>query len=420
MKQFLVRLFIPIIAVIGISFLHFTPYADTMLNCWNPEQREVMQQIDEHALEEAIDYHKQEPAFARRPLTTFLIEQTSNVFKIERGTSFILINLSLFFLCGIVLFYACVSTGSSITEALFSQFIFYAGFSILFAFFNTNYTYDEPLTYLFFLLSLIFFRRMNFILFSVFFLMAAISRESVYLFIPAFIYSIIKTGFSGRRLLGFSAALLLIIILHAIVLKFVYPPFYTGQGIVELHSRFTLLQFNFQDSQYTIETISSFFLIMLFPLFLLFRHRVYIHQQNELNQTVRAFFLIFILNTFIVLTSAYARESRLFALPLLWIFPLLGQLLARDWELVKSIKSLNFRTLKWPVLLIQLLILMLAYYYCYFMYRTTIQLPETTFNRGYLFLIILLCIILSWLPQKKGEIISADPDIYKQETEMTS
>ena len=95
-------------------------------------------------------------------------------------------------------------------------------------------------------------------------------------------------------------------------------PTTTSGDLWQWQARFSNLQANFRNTNYTVETLVGIFLVLAWPLVLL----------RPLLGKLRFFTLglvaSLVVNTFIVLFMAKAREARLFALPLLLIWPLLG------------------------------------------------------------------------------------------------
>ncbi len=417
MNKFLTGLLVPIIGICFLLLFHFNTRVDTMLNQWNDQDKSAMQRIDQQALREAVDYHKEEPAFARRPLSTFLFEKTSSTTHLQMGTSFILVNFCLFFLCGIALYYFSLQLSLTTAEAVFSQMIFYSGFTVLCAFFNTNYTYDEPLTYLCFILSLIAFFKNKTILFFLFFLLSCLCRESGYLFLPIFLFLTFQKNDVTERYkitILHTIGFVFVMILHAVFLKMVYPSFFTIQSHQELSSRMDLFEFNFQDIKYGRETIFSFFLVNAIPLYLLLQFWSDIKKVTLEKKLASGFLFLLFCNTLIVIFSTIARESRLFALPLLLIYPLLGKYLLLE---MKRFRTGKLAKLDFPILamiILNIAVLFLAHWYFFKVYETTIHPKQFNYNCEYLFTIVLLIVVLnikSLMTEPHSS--SVAPDIYR-------
>ncbi len=398
MFKFLTGLIIPVFGILFILYFHFNVHVDTMLNQWNEQDKSAMYNTDQQALKEAVEYHTQEPAFARRPLSTFLFKHASTYLHIEVGTSFIIVSFFLLFLCGFTLYFLCLQLSLTIAEAICSQFLFYSGFTILFAFFNTNYTYDEPLTYLCLFLSLLTFFKKQWVLFFLCYLLSCLCRESSYLLAPVFVFLFARQTSqteSIKEMLLFITGIAGILLIHAAFLWMVYPAFFSPQSQQEMSSRMNLFDFNFQDIKYARETIFSFFLVSGFPLYLLVQYRQDIKKDAALCDVFKGFLFLFIVNILIVVFSTIARESRLFALPLLLLYPLLGRYFLKE---IKGFCRFTDFTLKIPQLMVILLhmgILWLAYWYFFTVYETTIHPKQFNYNCEYLFAMVLVMVLFN-------------------------
>lgn len=417
MNKLLTGFFAPMIGMLFILLLHFNTRVDTMLNQWNDQDKNAMHHIDQQALREAVDYHKVEPAFARRPLSTFLFEKTASMTHLPIGTSFILVNFLLLVCCGIAIYLYSLQVSFTVAEAVCSQLIFYSGFTILCAFFNTNYTYDEPLTYLCFIVSLIAFFRNKTFLFFLFFLLSCLCRESSYLFVPVFLYlSFYKKDNPARykHTILFAAAFMGVIVLHAYFLQWVYPSFFTSQSQQELTSRMDLVDFNFQDKRFGRETIVSFFIVNAIPLYLLLQSWNHIKKNKVEKKHLSSFLFLLSCNTVIVLYSTIARESRLFALPLLLIYPLLGRYFLLEIKKIRTSKLTKCSVAQWCLIAVNLSILYLAHGYIFTVYETTIHPKQFNYNGEYLFAIVLVIVGLNTMSLlTEQQPTNVDQDIYR-------
>ena len=130
---------IALVFVVADFGLHMSKHSDSMLN----ERNHV---ISNAFLTSQIQYHKELPPFARRPLTSWLIESTATTFGMRLGVAFIWVIYrdSTGNVTGSVL---TPTKGSSYWLAIGNMVIYFLGFSILFAFFTPLFTYDEPLQY---------------------------------------------------------------------------------------------------------------------------------------------------------------------------------------------------------------------------------------------------------------------------------
>ena len=104
----------------------------------------------------------------------------------------------------------------------------------------------------------------------------------------------------------------------------------------DLDSRFKAIELNFATSQAASETIISFFIILGLPLYFLYsvsRNRVLTLQQSKL---INAFLLTVLINTLVVLFMTKAREVRLFALPLFFIWPIFSTIFKHEINIICS------------------------------------------------------------------------------------
>ncbi|MGB7395302.1 MAG: hypothetical protein WA913_12990, partial [Pricia sp.] len=108
--------------------LHMLPNMDSMLN-------ENNTRISHGFLKSQIDYHQEIAPFARRPLTSFLIESAMQHLGLRPGHAFILINFLLLFLSGTLLFRLSKTLKATTAQGLINLCVYFLSFSVLFAFF---------------------------------------------------------------------------------------------------------------------------------------------------------------------------------------------------------------------------------------------------------------------------------------------
>jgi hypothetical protein len=87
-------------------------------------------------------------------------------------------------------------------------------------------------------------------------------------------------------------------------------------------------QFNFQNERFSIESIVSIFSTLALPIFIMLEHIKRKQLDKEEQKVYISFLFTCCLNTIIVLITARARESRLFALPLILWWPFYGKYFA--------------------------------------------------------------------------------------------
>lgn len=326
--DYLVNISLPLIVglvfVLGIFKLHMLPFLDSMLN----EQNSI---VSNGFLVSQIEYHKEFAPFARRPLTSLLINGVSDWFGLKPGMAFVWVNFSLFLIGGLLLYFLSRMLTKNYWFAVFNLLSFYVTFSVLFAFYPPIFTYDEPLQYALVFAAMLCFLKRKRILFVLLITLALIAKESTLFLLPGFLYlySTKSKKFIPKITFGRFLVLGLPLVFY---MGFLW--FYLGKMDFfhafesELPQRFSCWYQNFGSHKNSIETIISFCLVIGPFLYLLALN----WKNNLKNQWVKAFLVTLAINTPIVLLATLARESRLFALPLLFLwpvfFPLFGQQIA--------------------------------------------------------------------------------------------
>jgi hypothetical protein len=344
---------IALVFVVADFGLHMSKHSDSMLN----ERNHV---ISNAFLTSQIQYHKELPPFARRPLTSWLIDTTANTFGIRLGVAFIWVNFTLVFCSGILLFFLSRklsisydgNIGSKVSPpegkndsywtGIGNMVIYFLGFSILFAFFTPLFSYDEPLQYTMIFASLLAMYHRKWLLYTIFFTLALIARESTIFLMPALVLffldpskkSIFPVTTEFTKKLG---VILIPVVLYAVFLfLFIWKMnLWTGTS-EEMTDRISCFASNFKDQKSTMESLSSIFLVLGLPLYFIMvtvgRSEIDPAGKKYLN----AFWLTFTINTPIVLLTTFARESRLFALPLFFLWPIFIQIFKRELRLLFS------------------------------------------------------------------------------------
>ncbi len=369
LKNFLYASSISLICCLFIFKVHTLKKSNSMIN-WKTETINTKRHtISEEYLVQLVDFHKTELAFIKRPLTTYSIELLSHTTSLSIGQSFVVVNFTLLFFCGIALFYLAKLILDDSRFSNFSVLFFYLSFTVLFSFFPANYSYDEPLQYLLIFLSFAALLKRKWVLFILWFTIAIIARESSILILPAF--ALYFFGFTFKKPFQTEnikriLALVVPVVFYAVFLYL----FITLSGIGkasqnDLTSRLSHFLFNFQSQEYAVESFFSLALAIGVHVYFLFSYL----SDNVLNgmekKLVKSFLLTLIINTIIVLISTLARETRLFALPLIFIWPVFGKILLHELKILGSPK--NYLKLVNNILPIGTLILLWAF--CFLIYR---------------------------------------------------
>lgn len=383
--------FVSLVLVFFIFKIHMLSDVDSMLN----EKNTVISNI---FLTSQIDYHKELAPFARRPLTTFLIENVSNRLDITLGESFIWVNFSLLFLSGILLFRLSRVMDSGFFKGIFNLIVYFLSFSILFAFFPPIFSYDEPLQYCLIFAGLTSYLKKQWTGYLFWFTAAMIARENSAFLVLGLALSAPMQSLNYRK--GLSSAQLghSILIGFPILLYLVFIVFFIEANELwegtqnEFLTRFSCFTENFKDTPSSIETIISLLLTVgIFIYFLLASFPRHNPGPKE-NKFVRAFIVSCTLNTLIVLMAAFSREARLLALPLVFLWPLMGQFCLREIRLLLTFKNylLCFSNWKYAALIG---ILTLANYFISFKIYVPSFPPSDNYFNEYLFLSLqLMCL----------------------------
>jgi hypothetical protein len=319
--------------------------------------------ISNEHLSETVEFHKTEPAFARRPITTYLIEVVSKNSSLTIGESFTLVNFTLLFLCGIALFYTAKLISDNIPLSNFSVISFYLSFTVLFSFFPTNYSYDEPLQYLLIFLSLITLIKGKWPLFILCFSLSMIARESSILLLPAITLYLMeiefKKAFQPENIKKILAIAVPVGLYGIFLYLFISMYGIEKKSATDLTNRFSHFLFNFQNQEYAIESFFSLALAVGVHSYFLFNYLSNNKLTSMEKKLIKSFLLTLIINTIIVLVSTSARETRLFALPLIFIWPIFGKIVIHELKILGSPQ--NYLKLVNNILPIGTLILLWAF-----------------------------------------------------------
>ena len=299
--------------------------------------------ISNQHLTETVVYHKTQPAFAKRPLTTWSIEVLAYHTPLNMGEAFVVVNFGLLFVCGIALFYLARLLLENTRLANFSVLFFFLSFTVLFSFFPTNYSYDEPLQYLLIFLSILALIRKKWGLFILGFSLSLIARESTIILLPAIALYFMeferKTLFRSESIKKMGALVLPVVIYIAFLYLFITFSGIGKESKDDLDGRFSHFLINFQNQEYAVESFLSFALAIGVQAYFLFSYVANNPLTSLEKKLIRSFLLTVIFNTLIVLTTTLARETRLFALPLVFIWPIFGKILLHELKILGSVKN---------------------------------------------------------------------------------
>ena len=382
--QYLIS-FLMVLLIYGI---HMLPVSDSMLNENNTKLSNVF-------LASQIRYHQEFAPFARRPLTSLLIEGSSGIFGVTLGESFVLVNLLLLWISGILIYTLSLRLKASKRQAMFNLVAYFLTFSVLFAFFPPVFSYDEPLQYCLILLSILALIREKWKYYVPLFLMATIARESTVFLWPGLV--VIFSGLSLKaenKLTSIGKKKLFLLFLPLPLYGIYLGIFIWATGIWKetsevVANRLSCYFQNFGTYASSVETIVSFFLVLgpgLYFLFMSTKPKAYTILEKKY---ILAFLLALVINTPIVMAATLARETRLFALPLFFLWPLAGQLFGKDLTLLlKPRLYLDcFRDWRYSFVLVGLCLII--YMVSFKLYVPSFPSKDNFFNE-YLFLLLLI------------------------------
>ncbi|SHI94694.1 hypothetical protein [Pseudozobellia thermophila] len=393
---------VAISATLSILCIHMLPAVDSMLNENNVKISHVF-------LQSQIDYHKELPPFARRPFTTLLIDGATKNLGIRAGHSFILINFLLMFASGILLYLLSIQLKASRKTALANMLLYFSSFSILFAFFPPVFSYDEPLQYCLIFASLTLFFKQRWKWFAILFTLSAITRETSLILLPALAYlafndQVFNNGEPGRKKAKKLAYLLVPVLAYLVYLGiFLWTNKLVGHAQNEMASRYSCFLENFENRKNTIESITSLYAVLALPVYLTLFHYKEKGAKKRDKDFIKAFWITAMINTPIVILTAFARESRLFALPLLLLWPVFFQLFANDLTPLFSKNSLRNWIKSKTSLLVFAGLTLGNFLFCFKLYAD-LGLGANNFYQEYLFV---LNLVLSYhvsyvLPKRKA------------------
>ncbi|TXK52150.1 hypothetical protein FVR03_01640 [Pontibacter qinzhouensis] len=396
MKNNFLAAVIALAATLLILALHLTDSFPSILNFRTPEINLAKDKISESHLAAAVAYHKAHPAFARRPVSTYLIESVHQHATLSLGEAFIFVNFLLLFACALLVYFLARCIGCTGAEAIGSMLFFFGSFTILFIFFPPIYTYDEPAQYFFLLLSLIAFFKEKYLSFFVCFSLSLMVRESSILLLPGLLYLFLsKLKYANKPQVLVLKQIALLLTPIAVYIIFLYFLIQQQQiwpsSKIDFWDRLLHFSFNFQSVPHAVNTFVSFFLTLGLQLYLVYWFLENHNRRKEDTRLLKAFFITLFINTPVVLTTTLAVESRLYALPLLFLWPLLGKIVKAEWRNRYSLSILKHFLRNWLYMGFLLLCFFLSVCVTRYVYVPTDKhAPHQLFK---LYLLLCLCLL---------------------------
>lgn len=339
---------------------------------------------DKSYLQIALEYHENgNYAFSKRLVTSKAVRLLESIgFSLK--FSFSLVWFFGIALSGILLAKLSSLYDKNYQNTLINLIVYFLGASIFMAFFIPVYTYDEPLQYCLLFGSFIGLYKRNYVVFILLFSFSAIVRESSLILLPG-IFIILRSKhfkLSWQKISGILVFPVLVYLAYSFCLDHLMTlPNADGNSLLARTKNFN---FNFQNTSHTIQTIMSM-LVVLGPFIYLSWFK-----RNEITGEKKVFFQAFsvtlFINTALVLTTAYARELRLFALPLIFIWPYFSQL----FNLKPNLYQLKARISNLKIILFMLILLTLSLLYLKFKQSFTDYI-HTPLDEYFFLMIGLIC-----------------------------
>ena len=380
-----------LILTVVVFVLHFTPNVDSMLN--TPDGV-----IDQQYLSSVIDYHKNgQPAFARRPLLTLAVENASFITGLPVGTVFVVLQFVLIFCGGVLFSMFSMRISHDISVSAFNLLVYFLTFSNLLPFFAPVYTYDEPLQFVFILASLYLLYIDKQWWFVFLFALALIARESTLLLIPGILLLMLPSDFYKLHPKGFSVnwgcwvvKFSISFLIYALFLVwFIWFNKLGDASQSDLTHRFEHFSGNFRDIHYATESLVSFLLILAIPLYLLFD----VYQSKtvigfQYKDYVKAFLFTVLLNSIVVILTTKARETRLFVLPMFFLWPVFYQIFKSRLALLLRLGNYSLLLKNRLVAGLWLLFNLFNFAFSFIFYRTTVGNGGADYFNEYLFAVM--------------------------------
>ncbi len=359
--------------------------------------------IDHYFAEEMLSYHVSHPAFVRRVWVSGGMELIHRVLDLSYAYSFMLINFSALFVCGLLLYKISRTFDYTHTESLWSIILFYTSFTILFAFTMEMSTYDDIVQYILVWLTLLYIYKQKWYFAITTFVLALWSRETTLLIIPGFILFFYPYKEKFKHAVHTNAFKKLIFIIGISSILYVGVLYVALQyfGMSDhtkayfLNERFSHWLFNFRDPQEALLSIVSVIYALGVPFSLLMAYMKRQTLSAHMRRVIYAFLVVLIINTIIVFTTARTREARLLALPLIFIWPFLGHVAISVYNDIKKCVS-TFTKDSISIVLnscLGIFLIGVSYVFCFIIFKPRIAIELLFWFRLYIFLFLFFIIM---------------------------
>ncbi len=279
-------------------FTHIHPRYESMLSFSEGKYQAADWKISQAYLNDVVAYHKELPAFQKRPIITQLSSLLGG--PENQGLAWLILNY-----LGLLSLSLAILLGKTLRWKEF--LLFGLSFPVLFSFFPPIYSYEDLWQWTFLVLCFRFREKPS--LSIAFFILACLVRETSLILIPFWILLETKSDSFFQRYLKIP---LIAGILGGIAV-FLLWSLLSIEGAKEQEGwayRIQHFSLNFFDANRSKESIHAFFLTGLLPFLLL----------KKPSKRTWIWVGAFLLNALLIFLFAKARESRLFLLPMVFLW----------------------------------------------------------------------------------------------------
>ncbi len=400
-RHWLVALGVCTALTVLVFLVHVIPAANSMINRRVADIDLEERWISTEYMEQVVELHRTEPAFERRRFTTACIDGLDALTGVGVAKAFVIVQFGFLWLSGMAL-YGYAQVVISHKKAITALLAYFLGFSVLFAWHVPIYSYDEGAQYtLLFVAMAAFFKGRSWI-FLVLFSMAALVRETSFFLLPGLTWLVWVQEKYGAWLPGRTLHPLVRMLPLAmpVVIFLLYHNILAGRSPFAAHPGMDLMfEHNFRDPSMAVESLVYFMLVIGVPAYAWRVHLRSVLVGNGQDQMIKAFVISMVINTVLVVLLAQAREARLFALPLLFLWPLLGEAWRTFFKQLPPDKNLWSDRQRWPVPVLFLFTLFLGILFVLHGFSMSDGLPSHNWTKEYM-IIAMVLISFHWFNGK--------------------
>lgn len=352
--------------------------------------------MSEEIRKATVDYHIEHEIFDKRPFTTniivFLVEKIGFSYQV----AFYLLQFTLFFFAGPAIYFYLKNLKLEHTFALAGMLIFLLSMPVFMAHFEPVHTWDDFWVYIFVPLGLGLALQGKVVLPAISIVVALLSRETTFLFLPIMSIVVYKSAQKSKLLNAF-----LFTVLTIIVYGFSRFALYGTETASPIDS----LAFNFAGSARTSDTVFSFLVsqgfLWVIGIWQIFKKAAYV------NYDLVRWGAVITVSGFISSTLLYghARESRLFMPAAVFLIPLTLWYFQCNWPDLVSFIKLNARSKRvLGLMLLLFLILAVNLFFPSFEYVSSPH-PYRLYLACHLWVVIVVVIFELWKSGKRPTIL---------------